>query len=122
MFSHALPAALEMSAAGRWFAQRLALSNIGVREDEQLEEPEHAADRQTRTIWVPPNMTFPEVHYRACRGVLYIEGGAAWAPEFSWHVAPLAKVLPFRRFIAGSSAPFPAERSEYLARLGTVPR
>jgi hypothetical protein len=97
MLSHALPEALSASAPGRWFRDRLDLHDVELRVDDQLRAPV-AADRPSRTIWVPEGCGFRHAYLSAAVALLYIQGGSEWAPEFA---APppewSAIVLPFQR-------------------------
>jgi hypothetical protein len=81
MLFPALPDPEDLTAAASWVLSRFRADGIDIIIDADMDTPVLTCS-QSRRIWLPRSQSFPISHFWALRARLFLEGGAAWAPEF----------------------------------------
>lgn len=88
----------------RWAARRLSLYGIKLVPIDREADPSSpiGAHRATKTLYLPRGHSVDDAYHWVGRGVLFLAGGAGWAPEFGGAPTP-----DYRYAAAGNVIPLP---------------
>lgn len=90
------------SEPARWLINTLWSRGVRVVLDHEMDHSV-SAHRESRTIWLRPGESAEAMSFWVTRALLYIEGGACWAPEFRRRDAAPEPRLPLRVVLGGAS-------------------